>query len=120
MSHSITLQVSDDALEQARDIAARSNQRVEDVLTEWIDRMVTDPPIESLPDDRVLAPANQRLDPERQKELSELLFDNREGTLDEAQRARLEETMRAYRRGMVCKAQALQVAVARGLVAPLS
>lgn len=120
MSQTITLRVSDEAVKQAREIAARSNQQVEDVLSEWIDRMVMDPPMESLPDDQVLALANQQLDPEQQKELSELLSDNREGTLDEALRVRLDEMMRAYRRGLVRKAQALQVAVARGLVAPPS
>ena len=50
-----------------------------------------------------------------QDELSGLLSDAREDTLDAAERARLDELMAVYRRGMVEKARAWRQAVARGL-----
>jgi hypothetical protein len=49
------------------------------------------------------------------EELSRLLAGNREGSLAEAEPARLDELIRLYRRGLVRKAQALRIAVARGL-----
>jgi hypothetical protein len=51
----------------------------------------------------------------QQEELSALLEGNREGTLQAAEWARLGELMQVYRRGLIRKAQAIQVAVARGL-----
>ena len=55
-----------------------------------------------------------------QKELSDLLARNREGSLDQANRVRLDQLMLAYRTGLVLKARALKSAVARGLKPPLS
>jgi hypothetical protein len=55
-----------------------------------------------------------------QAELSELLARQREGALSDDERGRLDALMRSYRQGMVRKAQALKVAVERGLQPPLS
>jgi hypothetical protein len=44
----------------------------------------------------------------------------REGTLNDTERHQLDHLMDVYRRGMVRKAQALKVAVDRGLQQPLS
>ena len=55
-----------------------------------------------------------------QRELGALLARQREGSLDGVERHRLNELMDIYRRGMVQKAQALKVAVDRGLQPPLS
>jgi hypothetical protein len=52
--------------------------------------------------------------------LSDLLDRNQEGDLDEAGRRRLDELMRTYRLGLVRKAQAIKVAVNRGLRPRLS
>lgn len=54
-----------------------------------------------------------------QDELSALLARQREGALDDVARRQLDELMAIYRRGMVQKAQALKVAVERGLRPPL-
>jgi hypothetical protein len=88
---------------------------LEDAVVEWIGRAVADPPVESLPDGDLLALCDATLDAARQEELSSLLADLREGTLATLQRARLEELMAGYRRGLVLKARALTEAVARGL-----
>jgi uncharacterized membrane protein YccC len=120
MTRTVTLEISEAAARQAQEVASRTDRRVEEVLVEWIDHIVAEPTVETLADDQVLALTNLRLGPEQQQELSELLADNREGSLSEPQRNRLTELMQVYRDGLVRKAQALRVAVARGLIAPLS
>lgn len=71
------------------------------MLLEWLDRAANDLQIEAFPDDQVLA-------------LRDLLAWQREGTLTDAERARLDELLALYRRGMVRKSQALKVAVDSG------
>jgi len=68
----------------------------------------------------VLALSNAQMEPQTHEELSNLLARNREGQLDEAARRRLDELMQIYRSGWVRKAQALKVAVERGLRPPLN
>ncbi len=119
MSERVTLELPEILAQRAREAAARTHRRVEDVLVEWIDRAIVEPPVESLSDDQVLALCELQMDSAREEELSELLTRNREGQLDTTERAQLEELMQVYRHGLVRKAQALQVAVARGLRPPL-
>jgi hypothetical protein len=56
---------------------------------------------------------------QQQATLSDLLDQSRENRLNETARARLEQLMQVYRRGLVRKAQAIKVAVDRGLMPPL-
>ena len=77
--------------------------------------LLPEPPVDALPDDQVLALCDIQMDPVQQEELSELLARNREGELDPAHYDRLDQLMGVYRRGLVRKAQALKVAVERGL-----
>jgi len=93
---------------------------MEDVLLEWMDRAAANPPIESLPDEQVLSLCKLQLNPAQQSELSDLLARNRETSLTTADQIRLDELLNEYRRGMVRKAQAIKVAVERGLQPPLS
>jgi hypothetical protein len=106
--------------ERAQTVAAQSHRRVEDVLLEWLGRAATDVPVDLLPDEQVLALHDQQLSEDQQRELGDLLARQREGSLDGMERHRLDELMDIYRRGMVQKAQALKVAVDRGLQPPLS
>lgn len=115
MSHRVTLELPLDLAEQAREVAAHSHRRLEEVLVEWLGRGASDQPLELLPDPRVLALCDLVMDPAQQAELSDLLARNREGSLDNRERERLEALMVIYRRGLVRKAQALKVAVDRGL-----
>ncbi len=55
---------------------------------------------------------------DQQRELGDLLARQREGSLDALAQHRLDELVDIYRRGMVQKAQALKVAVDRGLQLP--
>jgi hypothetical protein len=80
---------------------------------------VTDDSPESLSDQEVLALCDAQMPEDEQQQLSELLSRQREGELRPADRPRLDELLGNYRRGLVRKAQALQVAVSRGLRPPL-
>ena len=119
MTQTVTLALPDPLARAVHLEAARTDRLVEDVLIEWLDRAAADASIESLPDDQVLVLRDQQMSAEQQDELSELLARQREGTIGNAERARLDTLMRVYRRGMVRKAEAFTVAVDRGLQPPL-
>lgn len=119
MSEQITLQVSDRVVHQATQVAARTQRRVEDVLAGWLEWVITEMPVESLSDEEILGLTDLRLTDEQQVSLSELLTRNQEETLDAEGRRRLDELMHVYERGLLRKAQALRVAVQRGLREPL-
>lgn len=120
MSHTVTLELPDNLAQNARTVAERTNRRVEDVLVEWLDRAAAEMPIELLPDEEVLAIRDLQLSEQQQTELSDLLALQREDSLPDTARSRLDELLSLYRRGMVRKAQALKVAVERGLQSRLS
>jgi hypothetical protein len=120
MSEVVTLRIPDRLARDARAIATSTHRQMEDVLLEWMDRASANPPIESLSDDQVLALCQLQMNPVQQNELSELLARNQTGSLNTGDQARLDELLKEYRRGMVRKAQALKVAVERGLQPPLS
>ena len=119
MGQTITLDLPADVAQRAAAVAQQTHRQVEDVLLEWLGRAATDVPVESLPDDQVLTLCDLEMSRIEQDELSALLDRQREGTLDDAARRRLDTLMATYRRGMVQKAQALHVAVERGLRPPL-
>jgi hypothetical protein len=113
MSEVVTLELPADLVRRARALAAATNRRFEDVVAEWIGRVVDDPPVESLPDEQILALCDARLPDAEQSELSELLARNKDGELADTDRGRLNQLMAAYRQGLVQKARAVKEAVAR-------
>lgn len=119
MSQQITIQVSEQVLRHAAQVAARTRRSVEDVLTTWLEAVMTESPVEELPDEEVLTLAELSLADEEETALSELLERNREGELDADGQRRLDEMMRLYEHGLLRKSQALRVAVQRGLRRPL-
>jgi len=120
VSRMMTIPVSKQAAHRAVLLASWKRQRVEDVLAEWLDWAATEIPVETLPDDELLALCDLEMNERQQQESSRLLAGNRECVLDATEQARLDELMQVYRRGLVRKAQALQVAVQRQLRPPLS
>jgi hypothetical protein len=72
-------------------------------------------PVESLPDEEVLALAEMTLPEEQDAMLSELLACQREGRIDLEGRRQLGELMRIYENGLLRKAQASRIAIERGL-----
>jgi plasmid stability protein len=114
MSVKITVELPEELAQRTRVVAARTGRALEATLIDLIDR-ASETPVELLSDQDLLNVCDQEMEPAQQEQLSELLDRNREGTLDRSGSDRLDDLMRVYRRGLVRKAQALQVAVARGL-----
>ncbi len=115
----ITLELPEALATSAHEIATRTNQPLETVLLQWLERAAADIPLESLPDDQILMLCAMQLAQDLQETLSELLALKRTSRLDRAQQACVDELMSAYRTGMMRKARALRVAAERGLLPPL-
>lgn len=115
MSVRVTLELPEELASRARSAAVQSRRRIEDVLVEWIDRAGSEPSVETLPDDELLALCDSQLETHQQQSLSDLLSRHRDGFLTPAEREQLDALMQTYRQGLVRKAQALKTAVARGL-----
>ena len=118
MSEKVTIELPDELSRRARRLAAAGNRRLEDAVIDWINRAVAEPDVEGLPDDELLRLCDATFAAGQQAELSDRLADAREGTLDTAGRARLDDLMAEYRRGLVLKARAWKEAVSRGLRTP--
>ena len=119
MSQQITIHLSEQVARRAERLAAQTQQRVEDVLADWLEGVVTEEPVAELADDEVLRLTELHLTEEEENTLSDLLDRNRERLLDDAGRRRLDELMLQYEQGLLRKAQALRVAAQRGLIEPL-
>ena len=120
MSETVILDLPEQVTQSARQVAAYTQRPLEDVLLDWLVQGALDVPVELLADGQVLALTKSQLSAGQQVELGALLESNRETHLNAEQQARLEDLMAAYRRGLVRKAQAIKVAVERGLIPPLS
>lgn len=116
MSQLIQLELDEAVIGRAREVAVRTGQPLETVLQEWIGNAAENIPVELLPDEQVIALAEMTLSEPDQAALSNLLEDQREGSLDAAGQRQLDALMGQYRRGWVRKAQAIKVAVQRGLL----
>lgn len=116
MNKRVTLQLRDDVVERALKIADHSQRELEEVLAEWIDRYADDLPVETLTDDEVLVLCDYEFNAAYQHELKNLLFRHQEYKLTEDESVRLDELLQIYRKGIVRKARALEVAAARGLI----
>ncbi|MCB9078191.1 MAG: hypothetical protein H6631_11400 [Anaerolineaceae bacterium] len=119
MAETITLELPEALVIQAKDVATRTQRRLEDVLLEWLDRAAAETPLESLSDSQILSLCELQMAADQQEEMSRLLALNRENQLSPSEQQRLEELMQLYRRDLVRKAHALQIAVQRGLKPPL-
>ena len=119
MRTEITIQLSDQVFRHARHVADQTHQRIEDVVTEWLERVIIQTPVEALSDEELLALTDLQLTTEQQGVLSDLLEQNREDKIDAEGRHRLDALMHLYEQGLLRKSQALREAVQRGLCEPL-
>jgi len=119
MTQTVTLELPEELARNAKAVATHSQRRLEDVLIEWIDYAASELPVDHLSGEQILLLCELQLSADLQTELSKLLARNREGVLTKQAQIRLDEIMGFYRRGLIRKAQALKVAVERGLRAPL-
>lgn len=115
MNEKVTLELPMKLAQRVRALAAQSQRPMETMIVEWLDRAVTEPAVELLPDDQLLALCDSQWNAPQQEELSDLVARHREGLLLPAERERLDALMDLYRHDLVRKAHALNVAVARGL-----
>jgi len=120
MSESITLELPEPLVKKVREIAMLNHQGIEEMLIEWIDRTINEIPVESLPDEQVLALCNLQMSGQQQKIFSDLQARHSEGELNPQEISKLNELMQVYRHGSVRKAKAMQIAVMRGLIPTLS
>jgi len=119
MSQQFTIEVSEQVVRQATQVAAQTERSLEEVLASWLEAVVTELPVEELSDEEVLALTELQLSHEQQATLDNLLEQNREGTLDTEKQKQLDELMHLYEHGLLRKSQALRVAVQRELIEPL-
>lgn len=120
MTQQVTLALPDAIAQQAKDIATLTQQKLEDVLLQFVEDAIANFPIESLSDEQILALCDLQMTVRQQEEFSDLLAKNKEGALSHLEKQKLAELMQCYRQGTLKKAKALKVAVERGLRSPLS
>ena len=116
----ITLKLNESTYKRAQDIAERTGKPIEEVLSDWMNRFADDVPMELLSDKEILDLADAMLPQHEQDELNDLLALNSEGQIDAEQQVRLDELMAIYHNLLVRKAEAIAVAVERGLREPLA
>jgi hypothetical protein len=120
MSEIVKLELPDSIMTHARMLAHRINLPVEEVLSNWLSRFVTDLPVEALTDEELLALCESQMDEEDQQVLDYLLDLQRESEITSAQQEELKALMSTYRQGLIRKSEALIAAVERGLLKPLN
>ena len=117
MTQSMTLEIATAVVDRARAVAERTGRRCEDVLADWLER--DGPPTAELSDAEVLILCDSQMPANEQEQLSDLLWRQREEQLEAKDRPRLEQLLDVYRHRLLRKAEALRVAVSRGLRPPL-
>ncbi len=115
MTEKVTVELPEELIDQIQAVAKHTHRSFDEVLAEWVRVAGSEPVLELLGDAELLAVCDSQLEESRQEALSDLLERKQEGTLDDVERDRLEDLMRTYRAKLVRKAQALKVAVNRGL-----
>lgn len=120
MALTITLELPDKIVENAQQTAEQTQRSLAEVLLTWLDRAADESPIAGLSDEQILSLTKLQMDEASQSELSELLAQNREDSLDTPSSQRLEQLMGVYRYNLVRKAEAFKVATERGLIPPLN
>lgn len=132
MATQITINLPDEVYKKAEHFAQLTNRNVTDVLTQVITLSLSPvssqsaltnsleiPSFSSLPDEEVIALTELQMEPEQDQRLSELLYNQKTGTLTNAEHSELWALMQVYQEKLLLKAQALREAVQRGLREPL-
>ncbi len=127
MSTQVTVTLPDEVYERAARLAQLSHREVADILVETIavslpvlhSRPDAPVPVDTLADAEVLALTGLQLSAAQDQRLSTLLDWQQAGALTETERAELVGLFQLYQEGLLRKAQALAVAVRRGLREPL-
>lgn len=113
MSQVLELDVPDELATRAQAEAERSSRPVQAVMIDWLQAGADD--LDHLADSQLLAVCDASMNAADNAELSDLLAANRDGVLDANARQRLAWLMSSYQQGLLRKARAWRIAVARGL-----
>lgn len=97
MSQQITIEVSGRVLRHAAQVAAQTHRSIADVLATWLEEVTTERSVEELPDEEVLPLTELCLTAEQETALSDLLEQNREGTLGAEGQRKLDELRQRVR-----------------------
>lgn len=113
MAETITLYIPDSIMSHARDVARQSKRTLEDVLVEWLARASESQPQSPLGN----LPFRYSEDEDEAQDIVQQMagLTNGEGELNEAERARLEELLAAYRHELVVRVEGSQVSLMRSL-----
>ena len=128
MSRQITLELPDEVLNRAEQLATLACRDVREVLAEAVS-VVLPPldvvlgesrPVSEISDNEVLRLADLQLVPVQDRRLSLLLDKQQAGTLTDPERTELLALMQVYEANLLRQAEALAEAVRRGLREALS
>jgi len=124
----IILDLPEHLYHQIENFARLTNQDIPTLLTNTLQysipvlspALVTADPLSTLSDQKILALTQLQLHPEQDLRLSELLDRQQAGLLSSQEEPELQNLLKLYQDGLLRKATALQEAVQRGLIPPLS
>jgi hypothetical protein len=128
MAEQVILNLPDRLAKQVHEIAALTQRKLKNVLIEWLDSYacaigdrgsLDEIVIVDLSDEQILKLCDLQMSEPEQIQMSLLLEKQRESILQQGELEQLDGLLQVYRRGMVRKAEALKVAVERGLLARL-
>lgn len=127
MGTTVILELPEKTYRRAQRLAQLTQRDVSDVLAEALDLSLppfdtsigSQPPLNELSDDAVLALANSMMERTEDQRLSVLLDRQQTGQLNEAERNELAHLLLVYQEGLLLKAEGLAEAVRRGLRPPL-
>jgi hypothetical protein len=128
MSTKITITLPDEIYQRAERFARLANRDIASVLADTIQLSIPPvrtevnnlEPVSILSNEQVLALTELQMEAEQDAQLSELLDRQQAGNLTENERSELQTLMQIYQEGLLRKATALNEAVKRGLIEPLS
>ncbi len=120
MNQQITLTVSDNVWLYAKAVATQNKRRIEEVLSDWLEKVSSEIDVEKFSDSEILALTELQMSPAQQKLMDKFQEKNGEGELTDDEKRQFDALMEIYEDALLRKAQALRVAVERGLIPPLS
>ncbi len=126
MNQTITITLSEKALERATNLASVVARPLEKVLAEALEIALPDigsevlPPVSILSDEEVLALSHARMEPSEDTLLSRFLEKQQAGSLNKEEGDALNSLFQTYLRLWLRQSEALVEAVKRGLRKPLS
>lgn len=119
MAYRLLVEIEEAVLQRARVLARRFGCDIEDVLSEWVGDYADHMPVDLLPNEEILMLCEYEVNPSHAYELRYLLDSYRERALSDQENTRLDDLLATYRRALVRKSQAIQVAQTRGLTVKL-